>query len=402
MVDRFLSYVRIDTQSAADRDTCPSTEKQWTLARQLVDELNEIGMSDVSIDENGYVLATLPGRAPGSVGFCAHYDTTPQFTGTGVNPQLHEAYDGTRIDVGNGIVLDPDETPELRACVGDTLITTDGTTLLGADDKAGIAEIMGAMEILLTETRIDHPTIRVCFNPDEEIGRGADRFPLERFDCPIAFTMDGGYSGDLNVETFSADGAVVTFSGVSVHPGTARGRLVNALTYMGKFLDRLPAGESPEATDERDGFFHPTRVSGDAARCSVDLILRDFDNDRLAQRGERVRRMAEALQAEEPRLGVEVEILEQYRNMFDVLREHPDVAEKMRRAVELAGVTPRMSPIRGGTDGSRLTAMGLPTPNIFAGGLNMHGPKECVSTRVMGEATCTILNLVQLFAPPGS
>lgn len=402
-VERFLDYVRFDTQSDETSDACPSTAKQLELARRLVDELKELGLqgvgeAEVTVDENGYVLAELPGTAPGRVGLCAHIDTAPAFTGTGVSPRRVEDYDGGAIDVGHGVILDPADTPELADCVGDTIITTDGRTLLGADDKSGIAAIMGALEILAQEPEIRQPTIRVCFNPDEEIGRGADRFPMERFDCPVAFTVDGSFTGEINVETFSADKAVLTFTGVSVHPGTARGKMVNALTWMGKLLDRLPMGEAPECTDGRDGFYHPVTASGDAASCTLQLILRDFDTAVLEERGRRLERMCAGLMAEEPRLDVNVEITKQYRNMYDVLSRYPEVAARLEEAVRAAGITPRMEPIRGGTDGSRLTELGMPTPNIFAGGVNFHGPSEWISTRVLAQSVCTILNLVQLFA----
>ena len=402
-VERFLDYVRYDTQSDETRDTCPSTAKQLELGRRLVAELKELGLAgvgeaEVGMDENGYVLAELPGTAPGRVGLCAHIDTAPAFTGTDVRPRIVEGYDGGPIDVGHGVVLDPSDTPELKECVGDTIITTDGRTLLGADDKAGIAAIMGALEILVQEPEIRRPTVRVCFNPDEEIGRGADRFPLERFDCPVAFTVDGSFTGEINVETFSADKAVITLTGVSVHPGTARGRMVNALTWLGKLLDRLPMGEAPECTDGREGFYHPVTASGDAASCTLQLILRDFDTEVLEERGRRLERMCAGLVAEEPRLGVKVEITKQYRNMHDVLSGYPEVASKLEEAVRAAGITPRLEPVRGGTDGSRLTEMGMPTPNVFAGGVSFHGPSEWISTRVLAQSTCTILNLVQLFA----
>ncbi|MDE3174025.1 MAG: peptidase T [Gemmatimonadota bacterium] len=402
ILDRFLSYVRFDTQSDAASTTCPSTPKQLELARRLVTELKELGLAgvgepEVTMDENGYVLAELPGTAPGRIGLCAHIDTAPAFTGTGVNPQRVEKYDGGKIDVGHGVVLDPADTPELKECVGDTIITTDGSTLLGADDKAGIAAIMGALEILLQHPEVKRPTVRVCFNPDEEIGRGADRFPMKRFDCPVAFTIDGSFSGEINVETFSADKAVVTFTGVSVHTGTARGKMVNALTWMGKFLDRLPMGEAPECADGREGFYHPYTTSGDAASCSVQLILRDFATTALEERGRRLERMCAGLMAEEPRLKVKVEISKQYRNMYDVLSRHPEVAARLDQAVRAAGLTPRLEAVRGGTDGSRFTEMGMPTPNVFAGGVNFHGPSEWISTRVLAQSACTVLNLVQLF-----
>lgn len=406
MVERFLGYVRIDTQSDETAEGCPSTPGQLELGRRLVEELTELGLRGVggehpSMDEHGYVLAELPGTRPGRIGLLAHIDTAPQFTGAGVSPQLVERYGGGPIHVGHGIVIDPDDTPELRACVGDTLITTDGRTLLGADDKAGIAAVMGALEILVQDPDLPRPTVRVCFNPDEEIGRGADRFPLARFDCPVAFTIDGSFRGEINVETFSADKAVVTLTGVSVHPGTAKGKMVNALTWAGKLLARLPMAESPECTDGREGFFHPVAVTGDSARCEIHLILRDFDTLVLDARGRRLRAMCEALTAEEPRLQVDVEIREQYRNMFDVLSQHPDIARRLERAVEAAGITPRLEPIRGGTDGSRLTALGMPTPNLFAGGVNFHGPQEWISTRVLAQSTCAILNLVQSWGEDG-
>jgi tripeptide aminopeptidase len=348
------------------------------------------------MDENGYVLAELPGTVAGVIGLCAHIDTAPAYSGTNVQPQLVEGYPGGPIDVGHGIVIDPTDTPELNECVGDTLITTDGSTLLGADDKAGIAAIMGALEVLLQEPEVPRPTVRVCFNPDEEIGRGADLFPLERFDCPVAFTIDGGFTGEVSVETFSADKAVVTFKGVSVHPGSAKGKLVNALTYMGKLLDRLPMAESPECTDGREGFYHPVVASGDAAACSLHLIIRDFETAVVEQRGLRLKAMASALMAEEPGLDVQVEITEQYRNMYDVLSGHPEILDRLERAVRAAGIEPQLRPVRGGTDGSRLTARGMPTPNVFAGGINLHGPSEWISTRVLAQVVCTILNLVQI------
>ncbi len=402
LVKRLLDYVRVDTQSDPDSETCPSTTGQLELARRLAAELGELGLTgvgepDVTMDENGYVLAEFPGNAPGRIGLCAHIDTAPAFTGTGVKPRVVERYDGGPIEVGNGVVIDPADTPELGECLGDTIITTDGTTLLGADDKAGVAAIMGALEILQQQPEISWPTIRVCFNPDEEIGRGADRFPLQRFDCPVAFTIDGSFTGEINVETFSADKAVVTFTGVSVHTGTARGKMVNALTWMGKFLDRLPMGEAPECTAGREGFYHPYVASGDAASCSVQLILREFDTKALEERGRRLERICAGLMAEEPRLKVKVEISKQYRNMFDVLRRHPEITERLQQAVRMAGMTPRLEAVRGGTDGSRLTELGMPTPNIFAGGVNFHGPSEWISTRVLAQSACTVLNLAQLF-----
>jgi len=398
IVEQFLDCVRFDTRSDENSTTCPSTDKQFELGRHLVSRLKELGLRNAAMDAHGYVLAEKPGTAKGSIGLCAHLDTAPGFSGTNVQPRMHERYDGGAIRLENGVVIDPQDSPELLQCLGDTIITADGTTLLGADDKAGIAAILALLEVLNAEPGIRHPTLKLCFNPDEEIGKGTLHFPLETFDAPVAFTVDGGFPGEMNVETFSADRATVHFQGVAVHPGTAKGKLVNALTYMGKFLARLPMAESPECTEGREGFYHPTDVQGDAAACRLRLILRDFDAGVLKERGERLERMAAALSAEEPKLTVSVVIERQYRNLHDELARHPEIAENLKRAIQAAGLEPRNEPIRGGTDGSALTARGLPTPNIFAGGVNFHGPTEWISTRALALSACTLLNLVQIYA----
>jgi tripeptide aminopeptidase len=398
LVDRFLDFVRFDTQSHEESETWPSTATQLELGRHLVRQLQDLGLTAASLDENGYVVARLEGTAPGTMGLIAHLDTAPAFTGRGVQPRLHRGYDGSPLRLDGDVTIDPADNPYLLECIGDTIITSDGTTLLGADDKAGIAAILATLEVLVADPGLVRPTLAICFSPDEEIGRGAHRFPLEAFDAPVAFTVDGGYVGELNVETFSADRATVSFEGVAVHPGEAKGKMVNALTYLGKFLSRLPMAEAPECTQGREGFFHPTDVHGDAAACRLDLILRDFDAAVLARRGARVQEIARGLVAEEPRLRVDVDIQPQYRNMHDQLVEHPRILDQMTRAVRAAGVTPRIEAVRGGTDGSQLTAKGLPTPNIFAGGLNFHGPREWVSTRAMALSVCTLLNLVQIYA----
>jgi len=397
LVDRFLRYVRVDTESVEESKECPSSPGQLELAKTLAKELKELGLDDAAVDKNGYCLATLPGNRPGRIGFIAHVDTAPQFTGKGVKPVLHENYDGKPIRLKNDIVIDPAESKELGRCVGDTIITADGTTLLGADDKAGIAAIMAALEILKQDESLPHPTIRICFNPEEEVGRGADKFPLKEFDVPVAFTLDGGFTGEVNTETFSADKATVTFRGVSVHPGMAKGKMVNALRYLGKFLDRLPVDQAPETTEKREGFLHPTDISGDAAEAKVNLILRSFDNHELAEHGRKVKELAAEIGRLEPRLGVGVEVKEQYRNMRVGLDKHPEIMERMTAALKKAGIAPVHEPIRGGTDGSRLTEMGMPTPNLFAGGVNFHGPSEWISTRAMALSACTILNLIQIY-----
>ncbi|MBI4880835.1 MAG: peptidase T [Planctomycetes bacterium] len=398
LVERFLAYVRVGTQSDETSTTCPTTAGQLEMGWRLVSDLRALGLEDAAQDENGYVLATLPGGAPGVLGFCAHLDTAPAFSGKDVRPRAHENYDGAPIRLENGVVIDPAESPELSQCIGDTIITADGRTLLGADDKAGIAAIVGLLEVLRANPDVRHPTLRVCFNPDEEVGRGARHFPLERFAADVAFTVDGGFAGEMNVETFSADKAIVTFTGVAEHPGTAKGKLVNALTCMGRFLARLPAAEAPECTEKRAGFFHATDAQGDAARCRVNVILRDFEAAALAERGRRVEAMARALMAEEPRLKVEVEIQQQYRNMRAELERRPEIAERLQRAIAAAGIEARVEPIRGGTDGAQLTARGLPVPNVFTGGCNFHGPREWLSTRALALSTCTLLNLVQIYA----
>jgi tripeptide aminopeptidase len=397
IVDRFLRYVQVDTESVEESDKCPSSPGQMELAKMLAKELKELGLKDAAVDKNGYCLATLKGNRPGRIGFIAHVDTAPQFTGKGVKPVIHEKYDGKPIRLKNDIVIDPAESLELAKCVGDTVITADGTTLLGADDKAGIAAVIGALEILTKDDSLPRPTIRVCFNPEEEVGRGADKFPMKEFGVPVAFTLDGGFIGEVNTETFSADKATVTLRGVSVHPGMAKGKMVNALRYLGKFLDRLPMDQAPETTEKREGFLHPTDISGDAAEAKVNLILRSFDDTELAGHGRRVKELAAEIGKLEPRLGVSVDIKEQYRNMRSGLDKHPEIMERMVGALKKAGIEPVHDPIRGGTDGSRLTAMGMPTPNLFAGGVNFHGPSEWISTRAMALSTCVLLNLVQIY-----
>jgi tripeptide aminopeptidase len=311
---------------------------------------------------------------------------------------LHENYDGSPLELADGIVISTDDNPELRQCVGDTIITADGTTLLGADDKAGIAIIMAALEFYREHPEVPRPTIRVAFTPDEEIGRGTAHFSMETFGADVAFTLDGSFDGEVNVETFHADSAWVTITGVSTHPGTAKGKLVNALRHMAVFLSRLPAEISPERTEGREGFIHPYELMGDASSCRCHLILRDFQRGALDALGEQIREIAESVRTDEPRLKVEVEIKPSYPNMYEYLKDRPEIAERLQEAVRRAGIDPNLKPIRGGTDGSKLTQMGLPCPNIFAGGVNFHGPTEWVSTRSMGLSLCTVLNLLTLYA----
>lgn len=400
LVERFLDYAVLDTQSDARSEARPSTPGQRVMLEKLKGELEELGLTGVTLDEHGFLLGTLPGNRPEAktMGLIAHVDTAPAFSGTAVKPVLHERYEGGPIRLEGGVVIDPADSPELKHCVGDTIITSNGTTLLGADDKAGVAAIMTALEVLLRHPELPRPTVRVAFTPDEEIGRGTVGFPLEAFGADVAFTLDGGFPGEVNVETFSADSAFVTIHGVSTHPGTAKGKLVNAVAWMAKLLDRLPSLDRPEHTEGRQGFIHIDEIEGNAAKVKVHMILRDFEDDLLAARGELVKKLAEELQAEEPRLRVEVEIVRSYRNMRIMQQMRPGLLETLMRAVRLAGVEPEAIPVRGGTDGSRLTEKGLPTPNLFAGGVNFHGPTEWISTRAMGLSVCAILNLVQILA----
>jgi tripeptide aminopeptidase len=400
LVERFLEYVKIDTTSDEHSSSCPSTERQFVLANLLVEQLREMGISEAAVDENCYVTATLPGNVKGreTVGLIAHLDTSPAAPGANVRPILHEDYDGSSIELADGVVIEIEDNPELQRCIGDTIITADGSTLLGADDKAGIAIVMAALEHYLKNPGLLRPTVRIAFTPDEEIGRGTAKFPIETFGADLAFTIDGSFDGEVNVETFHADSAHVTITGISTHPGTAKGKLVNALRHMAVFLSRLPAEVSPECTEGREGFIHPYELTGDASSCKCHLILRDFDREALSALGEQVKQIAASVQRDEPRLKVGVEIKPSYPNMYEYLKDRPEIAERLQEAVRRAGVEPNLKPVRGGTDGSLLTQKGLPCPNVFAGGVNFHGQTEWVSTRSMGLSLCTVLNLLTLYA----
>lgn len=398
LLKRFLSYVAVDTQSDAKSEERPTTEGQLVLLRQLKAELEALGLEDVTLDENGYLMGSLPGNTDAKpMGLIAHVDTAPAFSGKDIKPRFHENYQGGVLEIGHGVVIDPAHNPELGQSIGDTIITSDGSTLLGADDKAGVAAILSAVEVLQANPEIPRPRLCIAFTPDEEIGRGANWFPVERFGAEVAFTLDGSFPGEINVETFSADSAFVTIEGVSTHPGTAKGKLVNAVRYMTRFLSRLPELDRPEYTEGREGFIHIDEIEGNSAKVKVHMILRDFEDDLLAARGELVRQLGAELQKEEPRLKVDVEIVRSYRNMRSMQDMQPGLPELLSEAVRLAGAEPDLVPIRGGTDGARLTEMGLPTPNIFAGGVNFHGPTEWISTRALALATCTVLNLAQIW-----
>jgi len=397
IVDRFIEYARIDTTSDSASESCPSTERQFDLARLLVEQLRELGLSDARVDDNCYVTATMPGKGEEVVGLIAHLDTSSAASGKDVEPVFHENYGGGVIELAGGVRIDPADNPMLKQCVGDTIITSSGTTLLGADDKAGIAVIMSALEYLRDHPDQPRPTIKVGFTPDEEIGRGHARFPIDTFGADVAFTLDGTWDGEINIETFEAYSAFVTVKGVPTHPGMAKGKLVNALRHMARLIDRLPAELSPEHTEGREGFIHPHEISGDASACKCHMILRDFAEEKVKQWGEIVQQVAREIQAAEPRLTVEVDLKFSYPNMIKYLEQKPAIIERLREAVRRAGIEPDVVPVRGGTDGSNLSRKGLPTPNIFAGGMNFHGPTEWISTRSMGLSLCAVLNLLALY-----
>ena len=404
-LERFLRYVVIDTRADDSSTTCPSTPGQLRLGQLLVEELRALGVDDAEQDANGYVMATVqPGAgresAPG-IGFIAHLDTSPEMPGAGVRPIVHRAWDGNDIRLPDdaGAVLRASEDPELSARIGDDIVTASGRTLLGADDKAGVAAIMAAVEILQTDASIAHGRVRICFTPDEEIGRGADRFDVSRFNCVCAYTLDGGSRGELEYESFSADLLTAVFSGFNTHPGYAKGRMVNAIRAASDFIASLPRQElSPETTDGHEGFVHPYDVQAAVDRTSVKVLLRDFETAKLAGHRARVERLAQEAAARHPGCGLDISVREQYRNMREILDRHPLVVDRAREAIRRVGLEPVECPIRGGTDGSRLSFMGLPTPNLFAGEHNFHSRLEWVSAQDMDLAARVIVELCRLWA----
>ena len=400
MLERFLRYVRIDTQADEESRTYPSTAKQLDLSRLLVDELHALGLADVELTEHGYVFATLPGTEGAPViGLIAHVDTTPETPGGGVVPIVHENYAGEPIVLPGdpSQVIDPVEETELAAKVGHDIVTSDGTTLLGADDKAGVAEIMAAVAYL-RDTPEPRATVRVAFTVDEEVGRGTEHFDLEAFGAEVGYTLDGSGIGALEIETFSARQVRVTIRGRGAHPGSAKGKLVNAVKLAADFVVSLPQDSlSPETTEGREGFVHPSRVTASVEDAVVTLIVRDHDDAVLEQHTELVRRLALAIEEREPRARVTVEVQETYRNMRVAIDEHPRVVAAAEEAIRRAGVLPVRSIIRGGTDGARLSEMGLPTPNIFTGGQNYHSVREWASVQDMAAAAATVVELVRVW-----
>jgi tripeptide aminopeptidase len=410
VVDRFLRYARIDTQSKEGESTTPSTASQWTLARQLAEELRMLSAENVRVSEHCMVYATIPSNLPNeggsrvpAIGLLAHVDTSPALSGAAVNPVIHRNY------AGGDIVLPADPTqiltleqnPTLRTLIGDDIITTDGTTLLGSDDKAGVATIMTLVDLLGRNPRIPHGTIQIGFTSDEEIGSGIDRFDVEEFGAQFAYTVDGGGLGEINDETWSARVATITFAGKSTHPGTAKGVMVNAIHALGYFITRLPHDMLPETTDERIGFVHPYAGAMDVEEASIKVLLRDFDESGLEAKEALLRALVAETQQRHSTTRVRIDVKEQYKNMKVVLKDHPELIANALEAARRAGVEPFMRPIRGGTDGSKLTFRGLPCPNIFTGGHNFHGKLEFNSRRGLEKTTETLLHLVQIFAEKG-
>lgn len=407
-VERFLRYVAIDTRSREDSDTYPSTAGQLDLLRLLVDELKAIGIADATLDEHGYVMATVPAttRKAGVpvIGFLAHVDTSPEMSGTGVEPIVHHGYQGQDIVLPGDptAVLRPTDLPYLRERIGDDVITASGTTLLGADNKAGVAEIMAAAEYLMAHPEIPHGPIRIAFTPDEEVGQGTRHFDVARFGARCAYTVDGGARGEIEMESFSADSMTVTFQGFNTHAGYAKGKLVNSIKVAADFLHRLPKdGLSPETTDGYEGYVHPYTMSASVDRTAVKFLIRDFRAPALQEKEQLLERLARETAADWPGTRVEVQVEESYRNMREVLDRHPEVVENAREAIRRAGIEVREQPIRGGTDGSRLSFMGLPTPNLFAGEQSFHSRLEWVSAQDMEKAVEVIVHLCRIWEERG-
>jgi tripeptide aminopeptidase len=403
VTERFLRYVTVDTQSDPNSPSCPSTEKQKDLARLLVYELRDVGLSDADMDANGYVYATLPGNTPKAVPvicFCSHMDTSPDCSGTAVKPRVWRNYQGGDITLPGDTsqIIRAAEQPALAAQIGNDIVTSDGTTLLGADNKAGLAEIVDAMRFLVKHPDIKHGAIKVLFTPDEEIGRGVDKVDLKRLAADFAYTIDGESAGHIEDETFSADAATVTISGVSAHPGFAKGKMENAIKIAARIIDALPKDTcSPETTDGNEGFLHPHGLAGVLGQAAIKFIIRDFTEQGLRDKAALLEQTVETVMRDFPRSTYRIEIKEQYRNMKEVLDRHPMVVENAMEAVRRAGLTPVKGSIRGGTDGSRLSFMGLPCPNIFAGEHAFHSTLEWVSVQDMEAAVRTIVYLAALW-----
>ena len=400
--NRFLKYVSFDTQSDERSESYPSTEKQLVLLRYLKEELETIGLEDVTMDEYGYVMATLP-ATPGkenvpTIGFISHVDTSPDMSGANVKPHIIEEYDGRDIMLGHDVWLKVEEFPELKFFKGHTLIHTDATTLLGADDKAGVAEIVTAMEWLKKHPEVAHGKIRVGFTPDEEIGRGVDYFSVEKFAADFAYTMDGGMEGELEYENFNAAGAKIQIKGRNVHPGAAKNKMINAIDIATELNGMLPAGDRPQFTEGYEGFFHCVGISGSVEEAEINYIIRDHDSEKFEHKKQLMWDVVNFLQRKYGEHVLVLTLKDQYYNMRKMVEPHPRVIEKAKKAMLEAGVKPTVKPIRGGTDGSRLSFMGLPCPNLFTGGMNFHGRYEYASLTTMNKAMNVIINLARIWA----
>ncbi len=402
MLDRFLKYVAYDTQSDESSETFPSTEKQKVLLTALKEEMEALGMTEVTMDKYGYVMGTIPASegcetAP-VIGFIAHVDTAPDMSGASVKPHIIECYDGNDIKLNNALTMRVEEFPELSFFKGHTLIHTDGTTLLGADDKAGVAEIMTAAEYLLAHPEFKHGKIRIGFTPDEEIGRGVDFFDVAKFGADFAYTVDGGMEGELEYENFNAASAKVDIKGRNVHPGYAKNKMINAIEIAGELTQLLPAWERPEHTEGYEGFFHCVGISGTVEEAKLSYIIRDHDAERFERRKRFMWSAVDFLRAKYGGDVVNLTLKDQYFNMRKMVEPHPEVIERAIEAMKMAGVKPLVRPIRGGTDGARLSFMGLPCPNLFTGGMNFHGKFEYCSLTTMKRAQQVILNIASLWA----
>lgn len=403
IIKRFISYVTIDTESDPNNPEFPSTEKQWDLANLLVKELTNIGMKDITLDENCYVMATLPSNLDyvvPTIGFVSHIDTTPDFTGANVNPKIHHQYDGKDIilNENENIVLSPSYFDDLLLYKGQTIITTDGLTLLGADDKAGITEIVTAMEYLIKHPEIKHGKIRICFTPDEEVGKGAHKFNVEKFGAEWAYTMDGSQIGELEYENFNAAGAKITITGKIVHPGYAKEKMINSITIGSDFVSRLPSKEVPESTEGYDGFFHLHQFLGKVEQTTLNFIIRDHDRDLFEGRKQFMLDLVEKMNIELGVNAIEIDMKDQYYNMKEKVVPVMHIVDIAEEVMNDIGITPLIKPIRGGTDGSQLSFMGLPCPNIFAGGHNFHGRYEYVPVESMMKATEVIIGISEKVA----
>lgn len=402
LLDRFLNYISFDTQSDPSSETFPSTAKQLALLNHLFAEMIELGLEDVEIDPNGYVTGTIPATVGCEekpvIGFIAHVDTSPDMKGADIKPQIINDYDGGDIKLNGNITMKTADFPELAFFKGHTLITTNGTTLLGADDKAGVTEIMTAAEYLTAHPEIRHGKIRIGFTPDEEIGRGVDFFDVAQFGAQFAYTVDGGFEGELEYENFNAAGVKINIQGRNIHPGYAKGKMINALIVATEIENQLPPAERPEHTEGYEGFFHLTAINGTVEHALMEYIVRDHSRDMFEKRKEKIRLIIDGINAKYGHGTATATITDQYYNMREMVEPHPQLIDKAKRAMEEAGVVPVIRPIRGGTDGSRLSYMGLPCPNLFTGGMNFHGKFEYASLDSMEKAVRTIVNLARLWA----